>query len=117
MLALAAALLLLWCHALDSSFHADVVTGQPDVAATADMTLASAVPAHHDLSDASCCFGTVGSSLLSVSVTRVPALAVPLQAAVPPSALHAVPPHPQSNPRYRALQRTSLVDQAVLIRI
>jgi hypothetical protein len=117
-LALAAAVLLLWCHGLDSSFHVDAATGSPHEVVTGDATLATAVPAHPAHSEVSCCFGGAGSNLLTVALAKLPAVAAPLLAAllsVP--LLLAAQRTLRPSPQRLAPHRTSLVDQSVLIRI
>jgi hypothetical protein len=117
-LALAAAVLLLWCHGLDSSFHFDAVASSSHQAVTGTTTLATSVPAHPGHAEVSCCFGGAGGNLLSVALAKLPAVAAPLLAALLSiplllPALRLAAPLPQPIlPR-----RSSLVDQSILIRI
>ena len=90
-IALAATLLLLWCHGLDASFyaHANVPIR---TAHTTDVALAAPVPAPSELPELSCCFGGAGSNLLSASLTRSPTLPAPLLAGLLSSLLFLAAP-------------------------
>jgi hypothetical protein len=117
-LALTAAVLLLWCHGLDASWH-DHVGAAPLATATglAD-GFAAAMPAHDEAPAVSCCFGGAGSNLLSVTLMRQPHVAAPLVATLlSVSLLLADPRRLRPVSRRHPEQRESLVAQSVLIRI
>lgn len=116
LLALMTAVLLLWCHGLDSALAGH--TAPRPAPATATMTLDAAAPAHPEQPAVSCCFGGAGSNLLSVALAKLPQVAAPLVAALLTLPLLLTVPRPAfARARALAPHHASLVAQSVLIRI
>ena len=118
LLALTAAVLLLWCQGLNAPLHAGSAPPVAMAAMSAAAEFSAPATAHPHLPQLDCCFGTAGGHLLSVTLARLPTLAAPLVAALLSvlllfAARQPLPPSPQR----LAPHRTSLVAQAVLIRI
>ena len=116
--ALAAALLLLWCHGLDAPLHAGAGAALPHAAgASVTAVAAPALPAH-PAPRLNCCVGTGESGPLPIVTARLPSMAAPLLAALlsVPLLLAALRPL-RPAPQRLAPHRASLVAQSVLIRI
>ena len=117
-LALTAAVLLLWCHGLDSAFMHHASDVPPQLQAAAVSALGAPTPAPPDEPAVSCCFGSAGSNLLSITLTKLPQVAAPLGAALLTFPLLLAAPRPSlPSARRLAPHRASLVAQSVLIRI
>jgi len=117
-LALTAAVLLLWCHGLDSAFFGHAQVTAPVPASLSDAGFLPTAPARPDEPAVSCCFGGAGSNLLSVTLAKLPQVAAPLLTALLALPLLLFVPRPAfARARPLAPHHASLVAQSVLIRI
>jgi len=117
-LALAAVLLLLWCHGLDFAFMDYGTHVAPAAQSEAAAALAGPAPAQPGEPVVGCCPGGAGSGLLSATLTKLPQAATPVLAALLSAALFLAAFRPLRLLPQRPLpHRDSLVAQSVLIRI
>lgn len=117
-MALAAILLLLWCHGLDFAFMDYGAHGTPAAQPAAAAALAAPAPAQPGEPVVGCCPGGAGSAFLSATLTKTPQAATPVLAAVLSAALFLAAFRPlRPLPQRPRPHRDSLVAQSVLIRI